>query len=84
MMEKNKRKPVSCMEEPGASSVQISVLQLDFIINSRRKFVCGLYLSTDYIAFQKLNWDENRKLLRFDVLAPSGKFLPKSFRNSNL
>ena len=59
-------------------------LQIDFIINGRSKFVCGLYLSTDYTAFQKLNWDENRKLLRFDVLAPSGKFLPKSFRNSNL
>lgn len=28
MMEKNKRKPVSCMEEPGASSVQISVFRL--------------------------------------------------------
>lgn len=83
MMEKNKRKPVSCMEEPGASSVQIC-LQIDFIINGRSKFVRGLYLSTDYTAFQKLNWDENRKLLRFDVLAPSGKFLPKSFRNSNL
>ena len=55
-----KIKPVSCMEEPGASSVQISALQIDFIINSRSKFVCGLYLSTDYAAFQKLNWDENR------------------------
>ena len=84
MMEKKKRGPVSCMEAPGASSVQISALQTDFIINGRSKFVCGLYLSTDYTAFQKLNWDENRKLLRFDVLGPSGKFLPKSFRNSNL
>ena len=45
MMGKNKRRPVSCMEEPGASSVQISVLQIDFIINGRSKFVCGLYLS---------------------------------------
>ena len=84
MMGKKKRKPVSCMEGPGASSVQISVLQIDFIITGRSKFVCGLYLSTDYTAFQKLSWDENRKLLRFDILAPSGKFLPKSFRNSNL
>ena len=28
MMEKNKRKPVSCMEEPGTSRVQISVFRL--------------------------------------------------------
>ena len=26
----------------------------DFIINSRSKFVCGLYVSTDYTAFEKL------------------------------
>ncbi|KAI4579985.1 hypothetical protein MJT46_001353 [Ovis ammon polii x Ovis aries] len=52
------------MKEPGASSIQISVLQIDFIVNGRSKFVCGLYLSKDYTAFQKLIWDENRKLLR--------------------
>ena len=72
------------MEQPGASSLQISVLQIDFIINGRSKFVCGLYLSSDYTAFQKLSWDEIRKLLRFDILAPSGKFLPKIIQKFQL
>ena len=51
MMEKNKRRPVSCMEEPGASRIQISVPQIDFIISGRSKFLCALCLSTD----QKFN-----------------------------
>lgn len=72
------------MEEPGVSRIQISILQTDHVISGRSKFLCELCLSTVFIAFQKLNWDENRKLLRFDVLPPSGKFLSKSFRNSSL
>ena len=51
MMEKNKRKPVSCMEEPGVSRIQISILQTDHVISGRSKFLCALCLSTD----QKFN-----------------------------
>lgn len=60
---------------------------LSFRLTSSLTAEASLYVDCNtnrLYSFSKLNWDENRKLLRFDVLAPSGKFLPKSFRNSNL
>lgn len=80
---KAKRRPPQAVAWKSLAQVAYNFLSFRLISSLVAAATSSVHCACHQIvAFQKTQWDENRKSFRFDVLAPSGKFLSKSFRNS--